>query len=99
LQYPNPTQVANFKQTIASNLQKKIPMGVEFRCIGSGVCPIGMTDGHGVVIKGMRKNPASGKCELLIHNSWGKTWQNDHNGGWVEATPLIEKSYEYAWID
>lgn len=62
--------------------------------------------GHSFVITGYRKLcNNSGKCKeaLKVHNSWGQTWQDQNNDGWVDAAVLLEQTMyrhdSFAWIE
>lgn len=50
---------------------------------------------HSVIIKGYRKYCNSeNECNysFQIQNSWGQDWQDEFNGGWVDADHLIKYS-------
>jgi hypothetical protein len=72
----------------------------------SGICPLmvdkkckrgksGKPASHDVVISGYRKMcKPSGACRdvLKIHNSWGQAWQDQYDGGWVDAESLLKSA-------
>ncbi|MDG0817303.1 C1 family peptidase [Bdellovibrio svalbardensis] len=53
-------------------------------------------ESHAIVIKGYRRvcNSAN-KCydALQIQNSWGESWQNSNDDGWVDAKELLDRSF------
>lgn len=59
---------------------------------------------HGSVIKGLKKVCThAGKCEFLIqfHNSYGRSWQDSHDQGWVRLRPIINnmrKTLAINWV-
>jgi hypothetical protein len=63
--------------------------------------------GHAFVITGYRKmcKPGGLECResLKVHNSWGQTWQDQNDGGWVDAKTLVKQTMNlhnsYAWIE
>lgn len=89
-------QPSNYKETIAKIHDflstSKHPINLD------GVCLIGTatncTERHSVVIAGYREICKAGNVDchesLKIQNSWGKTWQNEYDGGWVDAKTLLD---------
>ncbi|KHD88610.1 MAG: hypothetical protein OM95_08640 [Bdellovibrio sp. ArHS] len=63
-------------------------------------------EGHAVVIKGYRRVCNSqNKCydALQIQNSWGQSWQDSTNGGWVDAKELLNRTFyerhSLSWLE
>lgn len=63
-------------------------------------------EGHAVVIKGYRRVCNSqNRCydALQVQNSWGESWQNSNDDGWVDAKELLNRSFyepgSLAWLD
>jgi hypothetical protein len=69
---------------------------------------------HAIVIGGIKSTPPSGSpgttkggCNfsLKVLNSWGASWQNQHNGGWVNGCEFLTRAYQLPdgaklnWID
>ncbi len=52
---------------------------------------------HGMVIVGYKQvcDPSGKRCADAVRliNSWGKTWQAEHNDGWVYAKPILDRSF------
>lgn len=91
------------KKSISRTLRSDTPLLVSMACEGTNICEenAGLCgDGgvHALVIKGMRKNKTTGKCELLLHNSWGKWWQDKNNGGYVDADLIINNIHTLMWL-
>ncbi|MBV2168032.1 MAG: hypothetical protein KUL82_04915 [Bdellovibrio sp.] len=52
--------------------------------------------GHEVVIKGYRRVcNAKNKCydALQVQNSWGESWQNANDDGWIDAKELLDRTF------
>ena len=64
-------------------------------------------DSHTVVVTGFRRvcNQSKKRCfdAIRIQNSWGKSWQDEYDGGWVEAKNLLNATkYEeghLSWLE
>lgn len=63
-------------------------------------------EGHAVVIKGYRKVCNSkNQCydALQVHNSWGQSWQDSTNDGWVDAKELLSRTFfeknSLSWLE
>jgi hypothetical protein len=69
---------------------------------------------HAVVIGGIKSTPPGGapgttkggcNFSLKVLNSWGASWQNQHNGGWVNGCEFLTRAYQLPngaklnWID
>ncbi len=88
------------REKILENLQKiiadkKKPVQVNSLCLKleGAVC----TSYHTTVVSGYRvacptNNYSGAGCrkQLLIHNCWGKDWQDQNNGGWVDADLFVQ---------
>lgn len=64
------------------------------------------SEGHAVVIKGYRRVCNSkNQCydALQIQNSWGQSWQDANDDGWVDAKELLDRSFyeplSLAWLE
>ncbi len=63
-------------------------------------------EGHSVVIKGYRRvcNSAN-KCydAVQVQNSWGQSWQDANDDGWVNAKDLLDRSFyeqqSISWLE
>ena len=102
-------------QKIKENLSRDRPVMVDSFCTLKKITPEcahfspnGVEAGsHSFVISGYRKicNSAGDQCydSVKVHNSWGQTWQDANNDGWVDAKTLIERTqFQYgslAWIE
>nr|BFD61395.1 hypothetical protein BdHM001_00760 [Bdellovibrio sp. HM001] len=57
--------------------------------------------GHEVVIKGYRRvckvnaGKTTKECydAVQVQNSWGQSWQNENDDGWVDAKQLLDRSF------
>lgn len=62
-------------------------------------------NGHGVVVKGYRKVCNSKNIcreSLQVQNSWGQSWQDNNNDGWIDAKELLDRTfYEdgFTWLE
>lgn len=65
----------------------------DFRCQKYTVAE-GRCGGHAITITGIKEVCGSRGCKTLlkVHNSYGQSWQDQNNDGWLEAEPLIEKA-------
>lgn len=57
----------------------------------------GETWGHAVVIKGYGQvcKQDGSDCDdaVQIQNSWGDTWQNQNNDGWIDAREFLDRTF------
>lgn len=89
----NKSMIAKIKEVLQKNPTGN-PVAMEGVCIErdsiTGTCK----SKHGFVISGYKKVCSNSKCLDLIkvHNSWGKDWQDRHNGGWVHAESILENA-------
>ena len=81
-------------EKITKLIDRDIPPAISFclspRVKGTRVCSL-----HEAVVSGYRKIcNAAKKCKsmLKLQNSWGKTWQDEYQGGWVDADILLKYS-------
>ncbi|WII73878.1 hypothetical protein QJS83_08305 [Bdellovibrio sp. 22V] len=82
-----------FKGKIKEVLKTGRPLSLGALCVGAESAQnCKPQNSHAVVISGYRQicNQA-GKCResLRVVNSWGKSWQDQNDGGWVDADTLI----------
>lgn len=91
----------NLKKTQDANIAL-IRSGINARTTGAKggqtskeIC----SDAHSVVISGYRKickkiDTPEEECResLKIENTWGKTWQNENNDGWVDAQTFMDRT-------
>ncbi|WP_374029499.1 hypothetical protein [Bdellovibrio bacteriovorus] len=82
-----------FKGKIKEVLKTGRPLSLGNICVGEEPAQnCKPQNNHAVVISGYRQicNQA-GKCResLRVVNSWGKSWQDQNDGGWVDADTLI----------
>ncbi len=89
---PRNNILENLKNIIGN---KKKPVQISSLCLKleGDVC----TSYHTTVVSGYRTACPSmdfggSNCrqQLLVHNSWGKDWQNQNEGGWVDAVLFIK---------
>ncbi len=64
------------------------------------------TEGHALAIVGYRKYCDSGnKCSysVKVQNSYGQGWQDNNDGGWIDAKALLDTSFYEAssmtWVE
>lgn len=65
-------------------------------CQGPSSNPADLGGGHALVIKGYRRVCNSkNQCydAVQVHNSWGESWQNSNDDGWVDARALLDRSF------
>lgn len=112
------TPVADYNKAIEQikeNLKNDRPIMVDRFCTLQAVTkdcksysPNGSEPGsHSFVISGYRSmcNAAGDKCydSVKVHNSWGQSWQDQNNDGWVDARTLIDRTqYQFgslAWFE
>jgi hypothetical protein len=96
-----PTQaskrVDEFKQYISTRLNQKEPVILSSICADRRSDPLQCNGGrHGLVIVGSATVCNVGtppRCiqAYKLHNSWGQSWQDAHNDGWVSADQLISR--------
>lgn len=87
------TPVKEIKDKVKSVLRGGRPLALGSICLGQEDAKSCQKENfHAVVIAGFRTicNPA-GKCRdsFKVVNSWGKSWQDQHDGGWVDADSLL----------
>lgn len=99
-------------------LTKKRPLGIGFctqtPLTASSIASCGKMkngkvisgEGHAVIIKGYRKVcNLKNECResLQVQNSWGQSWQNSNDDGWVDAKELISRTfygtYSMTWLE
>ncbi|WP_373998632.1 hypothetical protein [Bdellovibrio bacteriovorus] len=89
----SPVSAAQIKEKIKEILRGGRPLALAGVCLADGKvnsCPDEAN--HAVVVAGYRQIcKADGKCResLKVVNSWGKAWQDEFNGGWVDADTLM----------
>lgn len=75
------------------------PMVVNFCGIDNPPAKPGCANGgHSVVIAGFREycsDTSTKNCEyeLKVVNSWGESWQQSKNDGWIDARSLLDRTY------
>ncbi|MFP5520414.1 MAG: hypothetical protein ACLGGX_10960 [Bdellovibrionia bacterium] len=92
-----PIKVTAIVDKIKEVLSKDFPLAI------SNICPISdgnkCKESHAVMITGYRKQckPNGKDCRevIRIHNSWGKAWQDQFDGGWVDVKSLFEGKDSY----
>lgn len=95
--------VEEYKNQIKSILDTNYPVMIEGTCAykNNGEC-LGK---HGFVISGYRKAcNAKNQCRdvVKIQNSWGKSWQEKNDDGWVDLQTILDNneraSCSLGWI-
>ncbi|MCM2276790.1 MAG: hypothetical protein NDJ89_01785 [Oligoflexia bacterium] len=92
--YPAPKQPATstaFRDVLLHNLENDLPSEIN-------LCTVPVEYGkceffHSLVITGSRKACSGGTCRLAfrVQNSFGLTWQEDHDDGWIDADWILER--------
>lgn len=79
-----------FRDFIFSALSNGVPLEASFKA--------GPGEYHSSTIVGQRHVCDARKCELQykIHNSYGKSWQENNDDGWVNAKNLVNMMEEYS---
>ncbi len=102
------TNYAQSLQQIKTVLSTDVPVIIPAYCTDDKI-PSNINScvaGHSFLISGYRKVcKANNTCRDLVkvHNSWGQSWQEQHNGGWVDAKAVLERTnYEQgslSWLE
>lgn len=85
-----------FKTKVKDVLKAGRPLALANICLGQESAKDCRDENfHAVVIAGFRTicNPA-GKCRdsFKVVNSWGKSWQDQNDGGWIDADMLLTRT-------
>lgn len=69
-----------------------IPVGISFCTNSSEEC-----GAHAVSINGIKEVCNKDDCRIMLklHNSYGQSWQNFYNGGWVDGENLMRSALQY----
>lgn len=88
--YADKKSFKGFRDFIFSALSNGVPLEASFKA--------GPGEYHSSTIVGQRHVCDARKCELQykIHNSYGKSWQENNDGGWVNAKNLVNMMEEYS---
>lgn len=88
-----PVTPSQFKNKVKEVLKTGRPLSLGNICLGTEpASDCKPQNHHAVVIAGYREVcNSSGKCReaFKVINSWGKSWQDQNDGGWVDADTLI----------
>ncbi|WP_374076674.1 hypothetical protein [Bdellovibrio bacteriovorus] len=94
-----PTQ---FKNKVKEVLKTGRPLSLGNICVGpEPAANCRPQNHHAIVIAGYREIcNEGGKCRdaFKVINSWGKSWQDENDGGWVDADSLIEHTKMQPYI-
>lgn len=99
----NPTYKENIRQ-LEKLLLNDIPVTLsfcasDFYTPGQELKPGGQDscEGHAVTIAGIKEVCSFSECKTLlkVHNSYGQSWQDHNNDGWLEARPLLDRTGPY----
>lgn len=81
------------KSKVKEVLKTGHPLALAGVCLGNEAASSCKPDNfHSVVVAGHRQIcNAQGKCResFKVINSWGKSWQDQYDGGWVDADTLL----------
>lgn len=80
---------------IETILRNNIP--VELGICTSNARPCGKDSGHSIALFGIKEvcSKRTSECRKVVKvkNSYGMTWQNQHNDGWIDLKTLAEASH------
>jgi formylglycine-generating enzyme required for sulfatase activity len=76
-------------------LKMGVPVQANVQLLNKGV-----SNFHSVALDGYRLACNKETCREFVRlkNSWGKEWQDDHSGGWVDAQILFNNLPIFEWI-
>lgn len=97
--YPNDDKATPemIKNKIRDVLKTGRPVSYGNLCLGDEA-PASCKDnnGHAIVVAGYREicnNRGSCRTEFKVINSWGKSWQDRNNAGWVDGDNLLKHTH------
>jgi hypothetical protein len=95
--YPAPDEKVSkvvLAQKIESLILSNIPMQLSICTRDEDPCPPGA--GHALVLSGIKEvcSSSEGKCKKVVkvQNSYGMSWQNQNNDGWLDLDTLVDAS-------
>lgn len=92
---PAPTTAKKMSDHIQQLVDKKIPVLLSF-CLDGTLPPASENckNGHAVVISGSRQVCKGSDCKISfrVQSSWGQSWQDQNDDGWVDGEELIRRT-------